>query len=226
MRKRQVLVSILILGLLTLMLTAGCTTTTPAPSEEPQVGSGPQEGPFPGADVGSLDVKLPETKKDTIQLEGTDEEFDLILFQVDNMGFFTYVPADMIADTVSSAEGDAAVFMTNFLGNKREDVYLSYLLLPEGVTQEEAVAKTKEALTKVGADVKEHYEYSSVYPWAKDQLRFVKEDGDTTYIGYVGFGSRGDRVLQVTTHMPQEFSEGVFPRVNKIMVETRWFTAQ
>ncbi|MGB4314886.1 MAG: hypothetical protein WBK02_07700 [bacterium] len=222
--------AIILAVVLAMGLMGGCSSAPAQVPEEPA----PQgektppvvENHLPGSETGPAALERPETKSDTISLEGQEETFAFTLLDAENIGFTTYLPEDIVATVVSSDEGDAVIAYTNFAGQQREDAYLSFFLYQKGITMEEAMAGTKDMLAADGYGFPEATgEYRS-YPWAQEEFRFTKEQEGTNYTGTAAFGNRGDRVFRVMTHMPAEFGDGFGARIAKIIDAIEWYTTE
>lgn len=213
---------------LALALLVGCSSgpatvpEEPAPQEETPV---EVENHLPGEETGFAALERPETKTDTISIEGMEESFSFTRFDAENIGFTTYIPEDIVATVVSTDEGDAVVAYTYFAGQQRDDAYLSFFLYREGITLEEAMAGTKDMLAAEGYELAERLDDYRSHPWAQEEFTFGKDEDNIYYMGTAAFGNRGNRVFRVMTHMPAEFGDGFGARIAKIIDDIEWYTA-
>lgn len=167
----------------------------------------------------------PKSKKGFITLEGTDQEFNLNLLEGSTYPFYTYVPADMIVERVSSGEGNTFDIMTDFGGKKREDVYLSIFFYPAGTSAEQAVKFANSVVLnnewlKVGRYPNAKTE--KYYNWSQGEWHFTKGVNNVTYVGSMAVGMHNKQAFYILTYYPEEFAEGFIPRVHKILDEFVW----
>jgi hypothetical protein len=213
-----ILGAVLIIGL----FFTGCNNNkTPNIAEENPTAA---ENHLPGKETGLDALELPEIKTDIIALEGDDHSFTFTRFQAENLGLIAYIPEDLVAEAASSDEGDSVIINSNFVGIKRTDVYLSFLLYAEETTLAKAIEQTRTEFEQKGYEFRqwEAQEYH-VYPWAENEFLLTKYDHEPRYVGFVAFGNKGNRVLRVLRHMPEEFSEGFYPRTEKILTDLEWY---
>lgn len=163
----------------------------------------------------------PATKTDVISLEGMDEEFTFNLYEEKGLDFSTYIIEDMIAESVSTGEGDALIVYANFGGNKNEDAALSFFSPSEAhkLNLEQLIEQTKEQLTNEGYKVEELEE--STNPLQLDVQIYNLESSDL--IGKAMFFEHQDRVYVIYYHYPPEFGDGFGPRLNKLLEDIVWY---
>lgn len=166
-------------------------------------------------------LERPATKTDVITLEGMDEEFEFNLYEDKGLGFSTYISEDMIAESVSTGEGDALIVYANFGGNKNEDAALSFFSPSEAheLNLEQLIEQTKEQLTNEGYKVEELEE--STNPLQLDVQIYNLESSDL--IGKSMFFEHQDRVYVIYYHYPPEFGDGFGPRLNKLLEDIVWY---
>ena len=85
------------------------------PSDSPKQTDGQDEDPS-GESVENPTKDRPNTKTDTIILEGMEEPFQFTLHHSQALGFSTYIVDDMVVEEASSGEGDGVIVFANFSG--------------------------------------------------------------------------------------------------------------
>jgi hypothetical protein len=81
----------------------------------------------------------PETKRDSIQVEGDWQLTTARLVQPQaSIPFSTYVPEGVLFEQVSSGEGEGFYFKANFAGRRNDNAFMLVFVLPEGSTKQDA----------------------------------------------------------------------------------------
>lgn len=131
------------------------------------------------------------------------------------LAFSTDLPADMVAETVSSGEGDGVRFVAHFGGVRNEDAAVHFFVFPAGTTeadareQASAAARGREA---VG-------EADRAYPWSIAEYRC----GDPgALFKRVALGRHADRFFYFVIQAPTEMGDGFAPRAREILRSWRW----
>jgi hypothetical protein len=138
----------------------------------------------------------PETKRDSIQLEGTYHPITARLVQPEgSLPFSTYIPEDMMYEPASSDEGEGYYFFSNFGGKKNENAFMLVFLLPPGRTTADAQALGR---------------------------AFVASRAGSRRIANFRLGSHDDRVFYVAYAYPAEFGDGMGPRTAYIRSQWVW----
>lgn len=144
-------------------------------------------------------VAVPTEKTDSIRIEGVLQPIKLRLVQPpSNVPFLTYVPEDMISETRASRAGEAHYFFANFGGKRNREAYLLMNVLAAGTTKETAVAIAK-AFRSAGAKA--------------------------GYVVTMDLRMHGNRYYIIGEHYPQEYSEGLAPRLGIVQREWKWLDA-
>ena len=180
------------------------------PSEDPPDQEQPgQNGDNGTGSEGTWIVSFEES----IMIEGMKEPITLNYFDGDR-NFITYVPEDMIAETVSSGEGDTYWFYANFGGTKNEDAYLNLTFYPH--SDEPDLTGDAGMFTMQGLTMEPVDESEKRYDWSSEEYRSV--DGGA----YSILGNHEGESFSFLMHYPPEFEEGFVPRANKIIEHLYW----
>lgn len=193
--KRNIIVGLLILGLVTLV---GCNSG----EKEPTITPG-----------------LPETKTDKISMEGVDYDFELYLY--DDKDFYTYYPQeDMLPEQTSSDQGEGVIFYANYNEKKNQQVYLKYFMFDDSITSLKELEESH-YLTDLGWKLVTDAETDSLYPWTIDQF-FIRDEEDKKYLGTLYLGKQDHHLFMFAIHAPGEYAEGFYPRAQKVIEEFHW----
>ncbi|PWA08052.1 hypothetical protein DCC39_15670 [Pueribacillus theae] len=158
-------------------------------------------------DATTVEIDRPETKTETLEIEGMPEEKTFILAKNEHIGVSTYYPDDMVAQT----EQNSIKIFTNFVGEKRDDAYFEIYEASENQTKDD-----KQLLSDFnGYSITEVAEDEFMIPYS--QKEYTIEKGDFT--GTVSIFERNGKVYRITTHYPIEWGDGVGPRIAKIIDE-------
>ncbi|TFB21397.1 hypothetical protein E3U55_08770 [Filobacillus milosensis] len=150
----------------------------------------------------SLDVE--ETKTVDMMIEGTTEEMVVNLHNHEELGFYTYVPEDMVV------ESDAETFnvYTNFQGNKNKDARLFMMK-----QSEEEIKGYLEGEDFAFSDVDEN-----AYEFSNKEFHLEKEE----FIGRVSLFTHNDENYVLGYYYPAAFADGFSPRSHIIVDEMEW----
>ncbi|HEX7089997.1 MAG TPA: hypothetical protein VF192_07660 [Longimicrobiales bacterium] len=213
---------------LALALLAACTIE---PHERDDGGAPPSSSPAAAAqpsetgDTAGAAAARPETRMDTLLLEGTAEPVELGLVRAPAgfpMPFSTYTTGDFVVEAAESeADGDpAARFVAAFGGVRNDDALLEVAAYPPGVTEAEAIARAERAVG-AGADVVAPGETS--LRWATREWRLSRRaPGGGWILGFAGLGRHGGRWFHVLARYPGEYADGFGPRAAMILDHWRW----
>ncbi|HHV71492.1 MAG TPA: hypothetical protein GXX38_02625 [Clostridia bacterium] len=209
-------------------LTSACAK--PENKEELTPSQSENQFSLPGVFKGEEAKNRAETKKDIIRIEGDDYEFQFKLFNADSIGFTTYYPIDsgsgLTVEETDSEEGSEVIFKSDSLydGQKRDDVYFSIFMYPENISLEEAINTTKQNLAADNSQIfqreDEQYRY---YKWAIHEFDYKTKKNDILYIGTAAFGQKGNRIVKVLSHLPEDLVEGFIPIMDKILQDIQWY---
>ena len=138
----------------------------------------------------------PETKQDSIQLEGTWKTVTANLIQPQaSIPFSTYVPDDMAFEQSSSGEGEGYYFYAEFGGQRNESAFMLVFLLPKGGTAAEARSLGN---------------------------AFIASRSGNGRIANVRYGEYNGRSFYVAHAYPAEFGDGMGPRAHYIRTNWVW----
>ena len=129
--------------------------------------------------------------------------------------FSTYLPDVVVADASAAGEGEAVRFVANFGGQRREAIYLSLHVPPEGTTASEAQQRAREVAESLGSASADE---EPRYPWALASYG-VRVDATTAS---VALGRHAGRFFYLVSHAPSEALDGWGPRSAHILREWRW----
>lgn len=166
----------------------------------------------------------PPTKILTVTLEGTVEPMPARLFSSADAGltarFSTYVPADLAAAGGTDSLGEFARFSAAFGDQRNDDAYLKVVFLPPGIDSAAAIARYRAAARALATGPLE-----SIPPrqrWTSDEVAFVRAGDGATAPGWAALARHGDRWFFAVRLQPEEYHEGMGPRVAAIWTEWRW----
>jgi hypothetical protein len=181
----------------------------------------------PGADPSGTvhPADRPSEQRRAIEIEGMPEEIRVALYRTPAdfpIPFSTYVPAEMIAETVSSGEGDGVHFVANFGGHRNDAAAVRLVAAREGATEDEVVATLHALAAGLGTQLVEERE--SRFAWSIRELRNVAPASQSAAAaeGLMALGRRGDRLFVLAMHHPAEYGDGFGPRAGVILDEWRW----
>lgn len=161
------------------------------PNDNPKQTDG-QEDP-PGESVDDPAKDLPNTKTDTIILEGMEEPFQFTLHHSQALGFSTYIVDDMVVEEASSGEGDAMIVFANFAGKRNEDAKVQIFSKSEGTnaTIEEKKEFAREVVISNGFEIKQRSDNSpNRFDWSEMEFDISQKGSNLFHIGYsVGFST-------------------------------------
>ena len=167
----------------------------------------------------------PETKVDTVMIEGTPQETVLRLVESPagfEPAFYTYVPEDMTSDQVSSDEGTAWRFNARFGGVENPEAFLLVFFYPENTSEEiarERIAAMMANRRRVQRDAGE----AKRYAWSIEEFSYrgTSQSGQPI-VGFIALGRRNGRLFHVMIEYPAEYGDGFGPRAHRILSEWRW----
>ncbi len=206
------------LTIMVLMLAAcgGTEAVPPTPEEEggPDTTGSVQAPPAePPVRVDSL----PETKQDTILLEGMAEPITLNLFRTPQgfePSFYTYYPVDFIPEVMRSDGSETVRFTANFGGIRTDEAFVELFTYPPGTTLQAA----REQLEVAAEGWQRVPRSEQRYSWSEEEYASV-EDGK---IGRYMLGEHNGRFFHILTTYPAEMGDGFPPRAQIIFDQLRW----
>jgi hypothetical protein len=211
-------------GLAGLLLVAACD---PEPAGRPQADDAPAPVPSPTANnTPAAGADRPETRTDTLLLEGMPEPVELRLIRAGQgpLPFSTYVPPDMQAEVTE--EGAVARFTAAFAGRPRADAFLEVYLFPPGTGPEQAVASARDYLPgQLGADAPRTGRFEGeeeAQPATLDSFVFTYRRQGQDYTGSIAVLRAAGRLVRVVQHYPAEMGDGFGPRTEMILRHWQW----
>ncbi|PPS46074.1 hypothetical protein B1A85_00655 [Chroococcidiopsis sp. TS-821] len=159
----------------------------------------------------------PLTKTATINIEG--EKTTVSLQEYSHPLLTTYFPnQDFIPESVSSGEGTAIRFDSNFGGTKNETAYVQFFFPGYANTLNQLKQSWIEGenglLASNGWRIIEVLP-EATYPWAREEIVFQQPEKNIT--GSVYLGELAGNAFYVVTHYPVEYGDGFVPRANIIL---------
>ena len=138
----------------------------------------------------------PDTKRDSIQLEGNWEPMMATLVKPQSsIPFSTYVPADMAFEQNSADEGEGYYFFAEFGGQKNEDAFMLVFILPPGRSAADAQSLGN---------------------------AFMASRSGSRRTANVRYGEYNGRFFYVAYAYPAEFGDGMGPRTHYIRTNWVW----
>lgn len=197
------------------------------PNDNPKQTDGIDEVPS-GESVEDPTKGLPNTKTDTIILEGMEEPFQFTLHHSQALGFSTCIVDDMVVEEASSGEGDAMIVFANFAGKRNEDAKVQIFSKSEGAkaTIEEQAEFAREVVISNGFKIKQRSDNSpNRFDWSEVEFDISQNGSNYSILGTVSVFQHGDRVSYAIVQYPEEYEEGFIPRVVKMFDDIVWYEA-
>ena len=166
--------------------------------------------------------KQPAEKVDSLPMEGMYEKFTMKL--VEGSGeprFTTYAPPDMIYEPVASDEGQGHFFFTNFVGKRNDNAFMLVFVFPEGATEEDA-RRLAESFVNSRKPVQRGAEARRRFSESIFERDFQFQQDGGWYQGEITLAKYNDRYFYVALQYPEDYSEGIYPRINYIRKEWVW----
>lgn len=167
----------------------------------------------------------PEAKTSTIAVAGGTAEISFKRFDAPAgfpLQFTTYVPEDMIVETLRAGKADGVRVVVNFGGKRNENAYLWALFHPPG-TDEAKARETYQGVVARHGEPAELPERQRRFAWAlaEHEFQYQPTQGETR-IGRLALGRRGDRFFHLVIEYPEDLAAEFVPRVNRILEDWRW----
>ncbi|MBR8643759.1 hypothetical protein KEH51_00150 [[Brevibacterium] frigoritolerans] len=197
------------------------------PNDNPKQTDGQDEDP-PGESVEDPTKGLPNTKTDTIILEGMEEPFQFTLHHSQALGFSTYIVDDMVVEEASSGEGDAMIVFANFAGKRNEDAKVQIFSKSDGAnaTIEEQAEFAREVVKSYGFEIKQRSDNSpNRFDWSEVEFDISQNGSDYSILGTVSVFNMADRVYYAIVQYPEDYEEAFIPRVVKMFDDIVWYEA-
>jgi len=206
------------LALLAVLLAGGC-----ARKSQPEQGTSADSlrAQKPGA---SLSPR-PESRMDSIALEGMEQSMRFILYDSRREGmsvpFTTYVPEDMAVRTAPRLSGDRFVVRAVFGGHVEPRAYFEARFLPPKAS----AADAHDSLVAWAPGERPSPLDSLAdrrYPWSLEERWTERGTGDAALDGFAALAHHGDRYFVIHIEYPPEYGEGLLPRVERVLDNWRW----
>ncbi|MDJ1173074.1 hypothetical protein [Roseofilum capinflatum] len=161
----------------------------------------------------SLVSDLPQTKTETIFVEGEPQEITLKLYQQESIPVLTYYPENLMVNTACSDEGCGVFFE---VPNAQVHVFFP----PGEMTLEEleaGVTGDRGLLVSNGWQHQADYTEPEilVYPWMKKAIAFIHAEDNI--LGMVYLGQSQGQVFRVTLAYAGDMGDGFAPRAEIIL---------
>lgn len=200
-----------------LMVAACSPTENPVPEvEEPPVEESSDNGnqEEPEEEPTEPEVEYDAQIEDTIEIEGMEEPITLNLYQPQDAPFVTYVPEDLLAEEASGSEGTSHWFYANYNDEKLEDIYLQLYLF--AADEEQPTADDPDSTYGVMVEGMELQEENTYYDWAIEEYQSPNGSNITA------LGEQDGQYYLVSIRSNPQFSEGFYPRTNKVLEHLEW----
>lgn len=216
------------LAVMTITL-AACTTNDPEtptpendtpPTEEEQKDTSDETIDETDQNEEETIPELDPQIEETIEIEGMEETITMELYDNEAAPFITYVPADFIAEEASDGEGESYLFYANYQGEKTEEVNLHVYFFSEAVTEEPSLDDEEGTLAMLLENMELVNEEEKYYAWALDE--YQSPDGSRRGM----LGEHEGRYFVMILNSTVEYSEGFYPRANKIIDHFYWKDTQ
>jgi hypothetical protein len=166
------------------------------------------------------------TKRDTIRIEGDPHPIDLTL--LDAALFSTYYPSDMKADQLASGEGIGVRFTAAFGGVLNDAAFL-HVFVPNDIRSD--YRAMRDFLLRPGGLARSNgwqlgrsrADGPPPCQGAVESWPITAGSGRERQVGFACIGEYRGRGFIVIGLYPQEYEEGMGPRLDKIIKEFRWF---
>jgi hypothetical protein len=213
--------TVLIWTLSTLLLLGGCSD-----SRARRAGSsGEGSHPSPSTPDVPQPTPRPATIQDTLELEGTKEPITASLF--DSAGTSlpvectTYVPQEVVVETLDAESGAAVRFVARFAGKREENAYLQVVFLPAATTEAGARVRVREVAASRGIEERAP-DAPRRFEWSLAEYDFTRRTGPRAVMGTVALGRHGGRYFSAVLSYPEDYEEGFVPRAIYILKQWRW----
>lgn len=213
----------LLAGVCAAALLGGCGESKTSPGSR---GTGRGADSSAGTARAEWVAKRPETRVDSIRIEGRLQQVDLKLFD-QSFPFSTYyTDKEMSAETTSSPIARSARFMANFNGKLDRSAYLE-ISIP---TSNLSLADLKHLLLDPNGFVQQsgwkmvsgRVATGDICPWADEFYFFTTVEGKEHISVSLCVGRHKDRAFFVVMHVPDALADGFAPRADLIQREFRW----
>jgi hypothetical protein len=169
-------------------------------------------------------TERPSTRTDTMMIEGEPEPFEAR--RVDAALYTTYYPADeMLLEQGASDEGEGVRFIANFGGTRNDSAFLHIFTPGDATAGPDAMRRLLLDQTGIlrSNDWGWTAEESSAErcPWALESYA-IKGPARSRIVGFACIGEHRGRGLVVVAAYPDEYADGMGPRVASILDALEW----
>jgi len=194
-------------------------------------GDAPESGPMTA--VEEEGAPAPETKTATVVVRGRDtaaetgQAVELAFKRFDAppdfpLQFATYVPEDLIVETLKAGKAEGVRIISNIGGHRKESAYFWAMFHPPGTAE----ARAREAyagLVEKRGNPAEVPERARRFAWAlaEHEFRYQPRQGETR-VGRLALGRRGDRFFHLIIEYPEDLAGEFVPRINRVLEDWRW----
>lgn len=203
---------------------SGGDTTASSPNLEGGANSPTDAQPnatSPQATSSATTAARPQTKPDTISVEGEQRQVTLALFQDPTMPFVTYFPQNAFEPEVkASSEGKATWFYwKNQDGSRNDDVYLE-VYIPTGNLTAEQVGES--LTTEQSLFTSDRWELVNrtqevPYPWAIEKYTFRTTEDNQVITAIVYVGQHNGETFRVIERFPGDYGDAFGPLAGKVL---------
>lgn len=159
----------------------------------------------------------PDTLRDTLTVEGTAQPVVLRQYRTPPgfpLPFSTYVPADLVPEAASSAEGGTVRFVASLGGRRTDSAYVAVRVHPVDVNEEAA----RRALGSATGGSAPAAPDQQRYPWALAE--YSGSTGATVARGILG--RHEGQFFHVLIRYPAELGDGFAPRAALLLEHWEW----
>jgi hypothetical protein len=162
----------------------------------------------------------PQTRAETISVEGEQRQITLNLFENPDIPVTTYVPDTFMTD-VQSFDGGKTVgfFLKKPDGSRNPQAYVEMFFPTEPMTVEQ-LEKTVTGEEGLLAGQKRQISDRTTevpYSWAKERLTFRSQAADPLTIGSVWIGEHNGQAFRIVEHYPADYGDGFSPLASQIL---------
>jgi hypothetical protein len=164
----------------------------------------------------------PETKQDTLMIEGMEEEFSFHLHHDEVLGLSTYIIDPMVAESASSGEGDAMIV------RNADSTVLFHIFSPPNnheLSLDGLLDLSISTMEANGLLITEMTEQEFQLPLADDGIRYslVLENNEKQgYFGHILLFEKDNKKYRIMAYYPFEYADGYNPRFHQFLIDLEW----
>lgn len=196
-----------------------------SPQTQVQPDPNPTRSAIASANSGISDTNTaqpPDTKTETIYLEGEPYEITLQRFEDVAAPFTTYYAQDdIITDGVCSEEGCGFRFSAKTANNQPNEAAYLHFFFPQGspslasLRQMYITGKNSMMDRNPSWQTMEILEDTEQYPWIQETTAFFDEE--TGAMGRIMLGRYNDQAIAIIEYMEGDYGDGFAPRFQTIL---------